>query len=168
MFTQIKNELKRNKSVFNELLSNVSEDLYLWKPQPDKWCLLEIICHLHDEEVEDFRIRVKYVLETPELKLPAIDPVSWVKDRNYIEQDYKSKLNSLLKERDQSIAWLDSLKAPKWDNFYKHPKLGPMSARLFLSNWLAHDLLHIRQIMKLRFEYLKQISSEDLSYAGKW
>ena len=168
MYNKIKKELERNKNVFKELLQNVNKEEYLWRPEPNKWCILEIICHLHDEEIEDFRTRVKYVLENPDRTLPPINPVAWVKERNYIDQNYESILNAFIKEREHSVEWLSSLEDQKWDNYYEHPKLGPMSAKLFLSNWLAHDILHLRQILNLRFNYLKHISLEDLTYAGNW
>lgn len=168
MYTTIIKSLERNKEVFNELLQDVPRQEYLWSQESGKWTLLEIICHIRDEEIEDFRTRVEYVLRDPVLTLPSIDPVGWVHERKYIEQDYDTVLNSFINEREISIKWLKSLKDPKWDNIYQHPKLGPMSAKLLLSNWLAHDLLHIRQIIKLRFDFLKHISSEDLSYAGNW
>lgn len=167
-YNKIIQELKRNKNIFKGLLENIPPEEHLWKPKPGKWCLLEIICHLLDEEVEDFRTRVTYVLETPELALPPIDPGMWVKERNYIEQNFNKTLKTFLKERERSVSWLLALTNPKWDNFYKHPKLGPMSAKLFLSNWLAHDYLHIRQIVSLKFEYLKYLSNEGLNYAGEW
>ena len=168
MYTTIINSLERNKEVFKELLQNMPRQETIWCQAPGKWSLLEIICHLRDEEVEDFRTRVNNVLKDPSLTLPPIDPGGWVKERKYIEQDYSTVLNSFIDERNRSIKWLRSLKDPKWDNCYMHPKLGPMSAKQFLSNWLAHDFLHIRQIIKLRFDYLEFISSENLSYAGNW
>ena len=39
---------------------------------------------------------------------------------------------------------------------------------MMLTNWLAHDYLHIRQIIKLKFDFLKDQSDEHLSYAGEW
>ena len=56
--------LGQNKAVFENLLSGIDEQTYLWKPSANKWCLLEIVCHLYDEEREDFRARVKHVLGT--------------------------------------------------------------------------------------------------------
>lgn len=167
-YNKVNQELIRNKFVFKELLSGLSEEEYLWKQNPDKWCLLEIICHLYDEEREDFRTRTKQVLESPEIPLPKIDPVGWVKERNYLHQNFSQKLNAFLSEREQSIKWLDSLENPNWGNTHNHPKLGKMTAKLFLSNWLAHDYLHIRQITRLKFDYLKFKSGGDLSYAGNW
>lgn len=164
----ITRDLLRNRDVFKALLSGLPYEEYSWKPGPDKWCLLEIVCHLYDEEREDFRARTAQVLETPAKPLPPIDPTGWVTERDYINQDYSDKLNLFLKEREKSVDWLQTLRSPEWDNAYEHPKFGPMTAKLFLSNWLAHDYLHIRQILKLKFEHLKQDSDETLTYAGLW
>ena len=161
-------ELSRNKDIFKGLLLNVSKEEYLWKINTDKWCLLEIVCHLFDEEREDFRTRTKLVLQDPELPLPPFDPTAWPKDRAYIKQNYNDKVYNFLNERDQSIDWLQSLKDPPWNNAFLHPKFGDMSASLFLANWLAHDYLHIRQILTLKYKYLEQFSGVSLSYAGIW
>ena len=161
-------ELSRNKDIFNGLLKGLSKEEYLWKFDTNKWCLLEIVCHLFDEEREDFRTRTKLVLQDPKLPLPSFDPTDWPQDRAYIQQNYNDKVFSFLNERDQSIDWLQSLKDPQWTNAYQHPKFGAMSASLFLANWLAHDYLHIRQVLTLKYKYLEQLSRESLNYAGAW
>jgi hypothetical protein len=35
-----------------------------------------------------------------------------------------------------------------------------MSAEMFLANWLAHDYLHIRQLIRLRYHYLEHAAAE--------
>lgn len=165
---EIAAELRRNQKVFRHMFHGLNHDQYLWKPQPDKWCLLEILCHLYDEEREDFRARVRHVLQDPGQPLPAIDPVGWVQSRKYIEQDYDQMLDSFLAERDESVAYLESLSSPVWNNTHQHPKFGPMPASLFLNNWLAHDYLHFRQISATKYLYLRAHSSDALSYAGDW
>ena len=165
---EIYKKLKQNKEVFQHLFENISEEEYKWSQKPGKWCLLEILCHLYDEEREDFRTRVQCVLEDPDTPPPTFDPLIWIKERNYIGQNYNSVLVKFLEERDKSVNWLNTLKDPQWDNTFHHPKLGPMSAYLFLSNWLAHDYLHIRQIIRLKIDYLKVMSNESLTYAGDW
>jgi len=161
-------ELQKNGAVFRQLLENVHGPEIKWSQGPEKWCLLEIICHLHAEELEDFRTRVKCVLEDPEKPPPSFDPLAWVKERNYKEQDYNKVLEKFLRERENSVNWLQSLNNPNWKNTYQHPKLGPMSAELFLTNWLAHDLLHIRQITRLKYDFLKAATGINLDYAGNW
>lgn len=167
-YTSVITELAGNSNVFKGLLSGLTAELYLWKPNPEKWCLLEIVCHLYDTEREDFSARTRHLLETPAELLPPIDPQGWVKARNYIQQNYHDKLNDFLTERGKSVKWLQGLHHPKWDNAYEHPKFGKMTAKMFLSNWLAHDYLHFRQITKLKYDYLKQLTNEDLNYAGNW
>ena len=161
-------EFATNINIFEMLVKDIDEKQLAWKQNPDKWNLLEIFCHLVDEEREDFRTRLRIVLEDPNNPFPSIDPVGWVKERNYAQQDKDKVLSTLKQERSNSIEWLWSLGSANWSNTYIHPKLGPMSAKFILANWLAHDYLHIRQITRLKYDYLKGISNENLSYAGNW
>jgi len=164
----IVSHLESNRATFDALLRNTPASLQLWRPHAEHWCLLEIICHLYDEEREDFRARLRSVLEDPSGALPPVDPQNWVKSRNYLEQDFVAKLDAFQSERQASVRWLKSLEAPAWENAYSHPKFGPLSARMFLTNWLAHDYLHIRQITRLKYQYLQATSGVPLDYAGTW
>ncbi|RNC91581.1 MAG: DinB family protein [Allomuricauda sp.] len=161
-------ELQRNKHVFESLLKELSEELITWKKNESTWCLLEIICHLLDEEVEDFRARTRHALETPDLPLKPIHPGEWPEERAYLAQNYEEVLNKFLFERQVSIEWLKSLEQPKWKQAFQHPTLGAQSAEHLLANWLAHDYHHIRQINAIKRDYLKFKSGDDLTYAGIW
>ena len=165
---QVIQRLANNLYVIKAQLQNLSLDEVTFKPAPDKWSMLEVLCHLVDEEKEDFRIRVKYVLEDPTQPLPKFNPVDWVQNRNYAGQNFENKVEEFLNERTKSIEWLESLQEPQWDNTYHHPTAGPMSAKLFLANWLAHDYIHIRQLNRLAYEFHQHRSDVDLNYAGNW
>ena len=160
--------LDNNKSMFNDLLKGIEQEQYLWRQTPDKWCLLEIICHLYDEERFDFRFRTKWVLERPNEIPPLFNQLDWIKEHDYMSQDFLNMLKKFNAERDASLIWLRSLKDPKWKNSFKHPKLGTLTADSFLKNWLAHDYLHMRQILRLKFDYLSHRTGDDLAYAGTW
>ncbi len=164
----ITHELEKNQHIFSTLLQKLQLAEQTWRPQANKWCLLEIVCHLYDEEREDFRARIKHVFNNPKLPLQPIDPVGWVTQRKYMQKNYTDILNEFLLERERSVQWLKNLDNPKWDSFYLHSKFGKMTGSMFLSNWLAHDYLHIRQILQLKFKYLQSLSGEELSYAGEW
>lgn len=164
---QIIHQLQANRSVFKSLLVD-KEVMIQWKPSPDAWSLLEIVCHLYDEELEDFGTRVFNTLLTPEAQPPSIDPPGWVVLRKYAEQDYDEKLNAFLDERNKSIEKLKALNNPRWENIYTHPVAGRLSAYHLLANWLAHDYHHIRQINRMLYEYLRESSKVDLEYAGDW
>ncbi len=165
---QVAQQLQHNKLVFLELLKDVELGMIHWKQDKDTWCLLEILCHLYDEERDDFRFRVNWLLEKPGETPPPFNPMEWVLDHNYMQQDYEPMLYKFIAERENSLRWLNSLNNPNWGNYFKHPKLGKLSASYYLNNWLAHDYLHIRQILKLKFDYLEHVSGNDLNYAGKW
>lgn len=161
-------KLAVNQGVFKHLFTSLSKAEILWRPYPAHWCLLEILCHLHDNEHEDFRVRVQSVLENPTTPFNSIEPSLWIKERNYIQQNFEEKLTEFLQKRSESIKWLKSLKQPTWENIYHHETYGPLTARNLLVNWLAHDNLHIRQITRIKYLYLKECSGEDLGYAGVW
>lgn len=161
-------ELSQNKIIFKSLFENLPADIYLWREADSKWNLLEILCHLYDEERDDFRARVKSVLENPHTPLLPIDPVGWVTSRKYLSENYAEKLNDFITERDNSIQWLNSLENPDWQNEHPHPKFGQLSAKMFLYNWLAHDYLHIRQIIRVKYEYFRNVSQVRFDYAGDW
>ncbi|MBT8218891.1 MAG: DinB family protein [Bacteroidia bacterium] len=162
-------QLEMNREVMLALLSDVSTELIIYKPSPQSWNLLEIICHLIDEEKEDFRLRVKHVIEYPETTPPSIDPVSWVMSRNYLDQDFGKKLKEWDVERKKSIREMKEL-APtcNFNSGFDHPTFGRMTAYFFLRNWIAHDYLHIRQITRNKYQFLEMMENRDVSYAGRW
>ena len=113
----ITTQLETNKDVFKNLLKNKTEAEYLWKPQPEKWCLLEIVCHLIDEEVEDFRAKLKSQMPppnfngsdnalnsllnetamspTPEQMFNANDPVS-----QFVNKDWSPVMKAIEKKKE--------------------------------------------------------------------
>lgn len=165
---QVINQLEANRLVFKALLENKDKVAVRWKPDEPAWSLLEIICHLYDEEREDFRTRVFNTLLTPEINPPSIDPPGWVKERKYALQNYDEKLEAFLTERKESIKKLNALKDPKWNNVFHHPIAGDLTAYQLLCNWLAHDYHHIRQINRRLYEFLQHSSKVGLGYAGDW
>ncbi|NNF34321.1 MAG: DinB family protein [Saprospiraceae bacterium] len=161
-------DLERNKDIIYNLLKGTPEREYQFTEDEEKWSLLQVICHLRDEEVEDFRERVRSTLDDPSRPLNPIDPVGWVTSRTYSEQDYNQVLEDWKSEREKSITWLKNLENPQWNNAYQHQKFGPMSAKLFLCNWLSHDYHHIRQIITIKRAYVIESTGESLRYAGNW
>ena len=158
----------RNRQVFTGLVGNIAPDQAKWKPEPDKWAILEVVNHLYDEEREDFRQRLELVFADPAQPWPSIDPRGWVASRNYIGRALDESLENFLAEREKSLSWLRQLSNPKWDNSNEGPN-GILSAGDLLASWLAHDFLHIRQITRLEWQYVGSISQPyQTTYAGPW
>ena len=64
-YNYIIEKLEANISTFKDLLQNISSDQACWRPSSEKWSLLEVTNHLYDEEREDFKQRLKNVLDDP-------------------------------------------------------------------------------------------------------
>ena len=152
------------------VVKGVSVDDARWKPSADDWSILEVVRHLGDEEVDDFRTRLRLTLESPEKDWPGIYPSEWAVQRKYNEANLNEAVARFVNERAASIKWLRSLRADTdWTIAHVHPKIGPIRAGDLLAAWAAHDCLHLRQISK-RLYQLAQRDGGDFSvrYAGEW
>jgi len=161
--------LSANAEVLAILIRNATPEQARWKPSPEEWSILEVTCHLYDEEREDFRTRVRLTLTDPAADWPPIDPVGWVTARNYNAQDPAERLEAFLAERRASLEWLQGLENPNWASKKTHPRLGSATAGEMLTAWVAHDHLHIRQLNHLHWQWLaKHEPPFPLDYAGGW
>ncbi len=160
--------MAQSAAVISSLVQGVSPDQSRWKPAPDRWSLLEVINHLDDEERDDFRKRLDFLLHKPDQSPPPIDPPRWAVERKYNERELQESLERFLNERRSSLQWLHGLRNPHWEQIFQLPH-GPIRAGDLLASWAAHDLLHIRQLTRLQYEYLNRESTPYLTeYAGCW
>jgi hypothetical protein len=139
-----------------------------WKPKPEEWSLLETLNHLVDEEQYDFRRHLHHILFTPNEPWPKIAPQDWVIAKKYNLLGLDQTLNNFKSERKKSLEWLKSLSDPDLSRSIELA-WGNLSAGDMLASWLAHDLLHLRQLVELRYQ-LTKLESEpfNVDYAGKW
>ena len=105
------------------LVRDLTPDERDWRPKPEAWSIHQIVCHLLDEEREDFRQRLRLVLEDPSLEWPPIDPQGWPAHRAYDSRDFAETLAAWEAERAESLAWLRSLDpaAVTLDNAHRMP-----------------------------------------------
>lgn len=161
--------LEANGRAIGALAGALEPDQAGWRPEASSWSILEVINHLADEEAEDFRQRLDYTLHRPEEPWPAIDPQAWITGRDYAARDLSESLARFEAERQRSLAWLAGLESPDWERANVHPVFGAMSAGSLLRSWLAHDLLHIRQLCELQYAWtVAQSAPYDPGYAGEW
>jgi len=80
VLTSARIELARFPLVLDALLKDLDEAGWRARPAPAEWAPVEIVCHLRDEEVEDFGARLRVVLDGGE-HFTTIDPERWATDR---------------------------------------------------------------------------------------
>jgi hypothetical protein len=161
-------ELAAGEQIFRELVAGITQSQAEVRPEPDAWSVLEVVCHLYDEEREDFRQRLDYTLHKPGETWPPIDPGGWVTSRAYNQRSLEDALAGFLVERQRSLDWLRSLQSPDWEAGHQ-TTFGIMKAGDILASWVAHDNLHTRQLVELRrSRLLLLVQPYDVRYAGDW
>ena len=135
----------------------------------DGWNAKEVLGHLYDEERYDFRVRVFQTMTAPQSALPAIDPEGWVTAHNYAGQPFATLRDGFLLERRNSIASLEQYDRTNWQQPLNLPHLAELTAADILWAWVAHDILHIRQLTAWRYAMIAaQAQSHRIGYAGDW
>ncbi len=167
-FEVLYHELARSVDIIRALVIDMTLEEARARPAPEAWSALEVICHLYDEEREDFRQRLDLILRQPAAPFPHIDPQGWITARQYNERDLAQMLEQWTAERLQSLAWLKTLAAADWQTEHVD-QYGSITAGEMLSCWVAHDNLHTRQLVELRrARLLKLTAPYDVAYAGEW
>ena len=167
-FKTLYRELQNSTEMIRALLLGISQDEAQIKPNADSWSILEVICHLYDEEREDFREHLDLILHRRDEEWHPIDPQGWILERKYNEQPFQDMLEKFFSERKHSMDWLAGLADSDWETTYTSQH-GSMSAGEMLSSWVAHDNLHIRQLVELRRARIETITQPyKIDYAGDW
>ncbi len=161
-------QMSMHTDAIRSLTLGISTYQARWKPDPESWSILEVINHLYDEERLDFRVRVDILLHHPDQPWPPINPQGWVTERGYNQRDLIESVGDFLKERQKSLAWLKGLENPQWQTSVS-VAFGQFSAGDIFAAWVAHDLLHLRQLVELHWAYLLQAAEPyKINYAGEW
>jgi hypothetical protein len=145
LLATVRRDLARLPALLDALLSDLDEKTWRARPAPKEWSLVEIVCHLRDEETEDFGARVRVIVEGGSVFAP-IDPERWAKERGYWDDDPRAALTEVKRRRRDNLAFLALLEAGSLNRVVDQPKLGKMSGLDLIASWVTHDRLHITQL----------------------
>jgi hypothetical protein len=167
-FKVLYQELVLSTEMIRSLLAGIPQVEAQYKPGKSAWSILEVTCHLYDEEREDFREHLDFILHRQHEEWHPIAPTAWVKLRKYNQQNFKSMQRKFFSEREKSLAWLKGLKNADWDITYRS-QWGSIRAGDMFASWVAHDNLHIRQLVELRRYRIENLTTPyHIQYAGDW
>jgi hypothetical protein len=159
--------LARGGEAIRALVAQVDDAEARWIPATGGWSILDVVSHLRDEETEDFRQRLRLTLEEPAKEWPKLDPEARVLKIRGEGLSLGAEVAAFLAERRKSLEWLRGLRNPDWSRARVHPRMGSMAAGDLLAAWVAHDLLHVRQIAKVQYEHACSLAAPfKADYAG--
>src|SRR5215208_3417366 len=156
-FETLYQELNNSTEMIRALLSDITQAEAQVKPNEKSWSILEVTSHLYDEEREDFREHLDFILHRQNEEWHQIDPSGWILERKYNEQNFVEMKGKFFAERDKSLEWFKGLTKANWETTYTS-QFGSMRAGDMLASWVAHDNLHIRQLVELRRMRLENIT----------
>lgn len=167
-FRTLYQELVHSTEMIRAMVAGIDQEQSQVKQDAKSWSILEVVCHLYDEEREDFREHLDFVLHRQNEEYHVIDPQSWITERKYNEQNFAEMQEKFFTERRASLAWLKTISGSDWAITYTS-EYGSVSAGEMFSCWVAHDNLHIRQLIELRRFWIESITKPyPIEYAGEW
>jgi hypothetical protein len=135
------------------LLERATSDLtpaQLTKPEkPGKWSVNEVVQHLADSElVTGYRIRMILTNDTPEIQ--AYDQDAWARRLGYAGRTLPGALAQIRVLRARTLELLRDLESEEWNRAGMHTERGRESIRQIVKLQAGHDLVHLRQIARIK------------------
>ncbi|HEX8249301.1 MAG TPA: DinB family protein [Pyrinomonadaceae bacterium] len=161
--------LTANAKVLESLCREMTVEQSGWKQSPEKWSIRQVVYHLSRTEERDFRPRLEKTLRDKNEDWNSLVASEMRLEETSGANNLSEYLQNFLAEREKSIIWLKTLDNPVWENSHRHNEQLTLAAGDLLASWLAHDYLHIKQIVRLQYDYVNSISEPfKTDYAGKW
>jgi hypothetical protein len=60
-------QMSTNAEAVRALVQSISDEQAQWKPNPETWCLKDVMEHLYNEEHGDFRQHIREIFNDPPL-----------------------------------------------------------------------------------------------------
>lgn len=162
-------QLTTHSFSISQLCQAVTDPQARIKPDPQSWSILEVIDHLYEEEREDFRKLIDLTFHESETEWPPLDLDQSATEQAYQSDDVRQGIAKFAAERERSLEWMQGLHAPDWERICTHPRGFQMRAGDVLAAWVAHDVLHLRQLVELHFHLVTlEAQPYSVQYAGDW
>ena len=126
-----------------------------WRAAPDEWCIADVVAHLSYCEAP-YLARLRRVVEQDNPFEPSLLPDESAHDLSLPLADL---LAAFVARRVETVAFLTGLEQRDWGRPLVHETVGPTKLRDQVQELVAHDNLHLGQVVTLR-ERLETASRE--------
>lgn len=116
-------------------------------PAPGEWCAKEVIGHVIEAEKRGFAGRIRRFIEQDSPHESGWDQVAVARQRRDCEQDPRMLRAEFDKLRADSISFVRGLQAEQLSRGGTHSKVGALTVRDLLHEWVHHDRNHLRQLL---------------------
>jgi hypothetical protein len=117
--------------------------------RPGKWSMGQVVQHLADAElVGGFRYRMILAHDRP--PIPAYDQDRWAERLRYAESDVEEALAQFTALRAANLRVLERTSAAERRRVGVHAERGEESLEHTMRMYAGHDLVHLRQLARIR------------------
>jgi len=126
------------------------DDAALRQPErPGKWSMLQVAGHLADGELV-VATRIRFVVAEDDPALPGYDQDRWVAELWNGEVGIEEVLEQFSATRKANLRLLRGLTPAQWERAGIHSERGLETVRHISKLSAAHDLVHLRQLARIR------------------
>lgn len=121
-------------------------------PAPGEWCALEVAGHLIEAERRGFAGRIRQFLAESGVRAVAWDEGAVARERRDCLREpvaLAAELRALRRESGALIRGLTPVQLEAWG---VHPKVGRITVRDLIHEWVHHDRNHTRQLLAVTQE----------------
>ena len=121
------------------------------RPNPDEWSANDVLAHLRAcADVWGDCIVAMLAQDTPTLR--AVNPRTWIRKTDYLEQDFEPSLHAFTTQRADLLAVLEPLAPEGWSRAATVTGAGKVLQRTVLSyaqRLAVHERPHVKQIERI-------------------
>ena len=120
-------------------------------PDRDEWSACDVLAHLH-ACADMWGTCIVAMLAEDRPTLRAVNPRTWIKKTDYLEQDFQPSLQAFTTQRAELLAVLEPLSPEGWSRAATVTGAGKPRERTVYTyaQWLAnHERSHIKQIERM-------------------
>lgn len=141
--------MARTPAALRDAVEDVPEAARRRPEAPGKWSVVEVVQHLADSElVYGYRMRLTVAEERP--PIPGYDQDAWAQNLRYRDVRLEDALADLEAMRTMNLRFLRTLTDADLDRIGVHTERGEESVRHITRLLAGHDLLHLRQIDRIK------------------
>jgi hypothetical protein len=127
-------------------LTALPDEVVRGHPGPGEWCALEVLGHLIEADRRGFDGRIRSILREDAPTLVAWDQDAVARARGDCRRPARELIDEFAALRRDSVALVSGLRAADLERLGRHPKVGDLTVRDLLHEWVHHDRNHLRQI----------------------
>jgi hypothetical protein len=133
------------------LTEGLSPDQLEASPEPGEWSARDVLAHLR-ACADMWGKYILVILNEDRPTFKAVNPTTWIKQTDYLEQEFKPSLQAFTTQRAELLAVLKPLAPEAWSRMAMVTGAGKSRERTVYTyaQWLAnHERSHIRQVERL-------------------